>query len=265
MIWSWIGKLLLFLLGGLLLLQALLLKIKADRTASLVELAFAGDALALLVWRIYSFLLGDKTGLQPTSAIAVCVPAIVYVVAARMLRRRKVGLLVWAAMSLAIFFSFAFLVTQEGGATYFPGLSSGSERISTLELEKQKQQNRDYLGSIELSDVKARYYEDRIHGHSILLECEIRNTGLRDVGTLTLSATLLSDDGAIIHQEDFYPVSKNSPLPAGNKLHMLSRFSQTPKAWNPKNLDVRITELRLAGNLMISAATFPRFSGKKDK
>jgi len=41
MIWSWIGKLLLFLLGGLLLLQALLLKIKADRTASLVELAFS--------------------------------------------------------------------------------------------------------------------------------------------------------------------------------------------------------------------------------
>ena len=265
MTWSWIGNLLLLLLGGLLLLQALFLKIKAERAASLVELAFAADALVLLVWRVYSFLLGDKTGLQPAPAIAVGVPAIVYVAAARMLRRKKVGLLVWAAMALAGFFAFAFLATQEAGATYFPGFSSGSERISTIELEKQKQKNRDYLGSMELSDVRAKYYEDRLCGHSILLECEIKNTGLRDVGTLTLSATLLSDDGAIVHQEDFYPVSKDSPLLSGNKLHMLSRFSQTPKWWNPKNIDVRITELRLAGNLMISAATFPRFSGKKDK
>ena len=265
MTWAWIGKLLLFVLGGLLLLQALFLKLKAERAASLVELAFAAAALVLLVWRVYSFLLGDKTGLQPAPAIAVSVPAIVFVAAARMLRRKRVGLLVWAAMALAGFFSFAFLATQEAGAAYFPGFASVSERISTMELEKQKQQNRDYLGSMELSDVKAQYYEDRLCGHSILLECEIKNTGLRDVGTLTLSATLLSDDGAIIHQEDFYPVSKNSPLTSSNKLHMLSRFSQTPEGWNPENLDVRITELRLAGTLMISGAMFPRFSGRRDK
>ncbi len=259
------STILLFSTGALLLLHALCLVVKAKKLVSLVELALVANAVALIAWRIYSFLIGQRAGLEPPSAIAAGVLALVYVAAVRLLGQRKVGLLVWASMALIALFSFTFFVTQEEGSTLLPGFAGGSRSITTLKLEDQKRQNREYLSFINLSGVRGEYYEDKLCGRSIFLECEIRNSGPEDVGTLTLSGTLLSEDGCVILQDEFYPVSKSAPLRTGKKLHVMTRFSGTPEGWNPKNIDVRIIELRIAGNRMISAATFPTKESKKDK
>ena len=263
---AWTCTVLLLSLGGLLLLQIIFMAVKARKLVSLFELALIANAVGLIAWRVYSFLLGQRSGLEPSSAIAAGVLALVYLAAVRMLGQRKVGLLAWAAMTLAGLFSFTFFATQENEGSLLPGFVSGAQSISTGELEEQRRQNSEYLNYISLSGLRGAYYEDMLYGRSILLECEILNTGPNEVGTLTLSGTLLSENGAVILQEEFYPVSKNAPLRAGKKVHVMNRFSETPEEWNPKNIDVRITELRLAGNLMISAASFPAKEGQtKDK
>jgi len=260
MISTWTSMVLLLSMAALLLLQALCLALKAGKLVSLMELALIANAVALIAWRVYSYLLGQRLGLEPQSAIAAGVLALVYIAAVRMLGKRKVGLLLWTAMTLTGFFSFTFFATQEDNGSLLPGFVSSSQSISTEELEDQRRQNYEYLNFISLSGVKAEYYEDRLYGRSIRLECDIRNLGPRDVGALTLSGALLSEDGAIILKEELNPVSKNAPLRAGKKVHYMTnmtRFSETPEGWNPKNIDVRITELRIAGNRMISAAEFP--------
>ena len=254
---AWTCTVLLLSLGGLLLLQIIFMAVKARRLVSLVELLMIANAVGLIAWRVYSFLLGQRSGLEPASAIAAGVVALVYLATVRMLAQRKVGLLAWAAMTLAGFFSFTFFAIQENEGALLPGFVSGAQSISTEELEEQRRQNSEYLNFVTLSGVKGAYYEDVLYGHSILLECDILNTGPTDIGTLTLSGTLLSENGAVLSQEEFYPVSKNAPLRAGKKVHVMDRFSETPEGWNPTNIDVRITELRLASNLMISAASFP--------
>jgi len=266
---AWTSAILLISMGALLLLQAVCLAVRTKKPVSLIELALIANAVALVAWRVYSFLLGQRSGLEPPSAIAAGVLALVYVAAVRMLGKRKVGLLVWAAMALTGLFSFTFFAMQENNGSLLPGFVSGSRSISTEELEEQRRQNYDYLNFINLSGIKGEYYEDRLYGRSILLECEIRNTGPKDVGTLTLLGSLLSEDGAAILREELNPVSKNAPLRAGKKILYttnVTRFSETPQEWNPKNIDVRIIELRIAGNRMISAASFPAKKSKaKDK
>jgi len=260
MISVWAITALLISMGVLLLLQALCLALRLKRPVALMELALVANAVALVAWRVYSYLIGLRTGLEPPSAIAAGLLALVYVAAMRMLGERKVGLLVWAAMALTGLFSFTFFATQEYNGSLLPGFVSGSRSISTEELEEQRRQNYEYLNFIHLSGIKGEYYEDRLYGRSIRLECEIRNTGPKDVGTLTLLGSLLSEDGAVILQDELNPVSKSAPLRAGKKIHYttnVTRFSETPQEWNPENIDVRITELRIAGNRMISAASFP--------
>lgn len=254
---TWASTALLLSLGGLLLLQIISMAVKARRLVFLSELLLMASAVGLIAWRVYSFLLGQRSGLEPSSAIAAGVVALVYLATVRMLAQRKVGLLPLAAMMLAGFFSFTFVAMQENEGELLPGFVSGAQSISTEELEAQRLQNSEYLSYIALSGVKGAYYDDVLYGHSILVECEILNTGPDDVGTLTLSGTLLSENGAVIFQEEFYPVSKNAPLRAGKKVHVMNRFSETPEGWDRKNIDVRITELRLANNLMISTASFP--------
>ena len=251
--------------GALLLLHALCLVIKAKKLVSMVELLLIANAVGLIACRIYSFLIGQRAGLEPPSAIAAGVLALVYVAAVRLLGQKKVGLMVWASMALIGLFSLTFFITQENGSALLPEFAGGSRSITTQELEDQKRQNREYMKFISLSGVKGEYYEDKLYGRSIFLECEIENSGPKDIGTLTLSGTLLSEDGHVILQDEFYPVSKSVPLQAGKKVHVMSRFSGTPDGWNPKNIDVRIIEIRIAGNRMISTPSFPTIKSKKDK
>ena len=78
--------------GALLLLHAICLVVRAKKLVSLAELLLVANAVALIAWRIYSFLIGQRSGLGPPSAIAAGVLALVYVAAVRMLDQRKVGL-----------------------------------------------------------------------------------------------------------------------------------------------------------------------------
>ncbi|MBN1593484.1 MAG: hypothetical protein JW941_09615 [Candidatus Coatesbacteria bacterium] len=249
--------------GFLLFVHALCLRIKVKRLVALSELAIALNGLALVAWRVYAFLIGYRLGLEPPSAMAGGAVLIVYVAAVRLISERKMGLLVWISLPLLALFSVTFLLTQESSRLPLPNLGLGPSSISTQELERQRVQNEEYLRFIEISGVKCEFYEDTLYGHSVYLECEVRNMGDQNLGTLTLSGSLLNKNGDIVAQDEFYPVSKNAPLGAGKKHHVMSRFSIMPDTWDGKSIDVRITELRLARNLMISTASFPTINNSK--
>ena len=119
-------------MGALLLLQALCLVFKVGKLASLTELALIANAVALVAWRVYSYLIGLRTGLEPPSAIAAGVLALVYVAVVRMLGKRKVGLLVWVAMTLTGFFSFTFFATQYGINGGLVGNWRGTRNVPTF-------------------------------------------------------------------------------------------------------------------------------------
>ncbi|MCD6326640.1 hypothetical protein J7M28_03675 [bacterium] len=256
---------LLILLGLLLFLHALCLVFNARRAAVFLEYALIVNALGLVALRVYLSLLGDRTGLAAKSAIAAGLAAIVYIAAIRMLKSKKVGIMVFFALILIGLISFAFISVQENEGVLVPGVTAPSKTLSEAEIRRQEQDNAAYLKNVALSAIKGDYYNDTIHGRSIFVECEIKNEGQKDIGTLTIDAILLSPNGEALAREEFYPVSDRAQLPALKRIHYLTRFSSTPENWNHNDLKIAITELRLAGNSMLSTAKFRPKEGRLDE
>lgn len=229
---------------------------KVRKLSTFMERALLVNAVAVMAWRIYCFLIGYGQGLGPDSGIVVGAVVVVYVAAIRMLRLEKMGLMVWISFMLTGLCALAFFATHEEGSESLPAFLRSSDGMTTRELERQKEDNIDYRRFVVLEEIKGGYYEDMIHGHSVFAECEMRNLGAKDIGTLTLNATLLSRDGSVLLSEDFYPVSKNDPLQASRKKRFLARFDSTPEGWDGQSIDIRITGLRIAGYYMLSTAKF---------
>lgn len=241
---------------GVAFIASLILRLKS--AFRVVEYALLANVVALVGWETYVWILKSSQAEKkdPSAALAVGIAACTFIAAAKMLRNERVGLPVWVSFGLVGFFSFVFLSSIGSGPLWLPGVLRIPRVISDEQIASQREQNRQYLPFVVLSGIKGGYYKDILYGRSVFAECQIANTGARDIATLTLRASLLDQAGNIIVSEDFFPVSEKSPLLAGRKMHFLARFSSTPKRWDEKRIRIRVSELRLAGNSMLSTAKF---------
>ncbi|HNU50207.1 MAG TPA: hypothetical protein PKJ98_04730 [Verrucomicrobiota bacterium] len=110
---------------------------------------------------------------------------------------------------------------------------------------------------VVLYEVKVEYmtpaFDDRVPGVTF----KLRNTGSRDLDLVKVTVFFKDATGAVIHEDDFYPVQvttislgDNKPLKAGYIWQMESgRFyaaKSVPSEWQEGSAEVRVTDIRFS-------------------
>jgi hypothetical protein len=149
-----------------------------------------------------------------------------------------------------LFLGILFLVSIAGYTYYkkYFTYDDGKETITISQMNKEKEEAKNYMQFLEIKNFVAESYKDIDEGQSIMVVGEIENTGSRDIYSLSIDVILFGKDKVPIYSETLHVVIEQKPLISRKEIQFKLRLREKPSLWSEGSFTYMIKSMKLAGH-----------------